>query len=49
LVHWHYIYFGYNRHISKAYGYVEFFTRKGEVHFENVKHFDAPHKYLYVG
>ncbi|CAD8162253.1 unnamed protein product [Paramecium octaurelia] len=49
LIHWHYIYFGFNRHISKAYGYVEFLTRKGEVHFENVKHFVSPHKYLYVG
>ncbi|CAD8193962.1 unnamed protein product [Paramecium pentaurelia] len=49
LVHWHFIYFGFNRHISKAYGYVEFLTRKGEVHFENVKHFISPHKYLYVG
>ncbi|KAM3129163.1 hypothetical protein pb186bvf_018718 [Paramecium bursaria] len=46
---WHYIYFGYSRHINKAYAYAEFLDRAGEVHFPNTHHYDSPVRYLFVG
>lgn len=46
---WHFVYFGYSRHLRRAYAYVRFNGRAGEVNFVDANHFISPNYYVYVG
>ncbi|CAK60359.1 unnamed protein product (macronuclear) [Paramecium tetraurelia] len=44
-----YVYFGYSRHLNKAYGYMEFTHEMAQIEFKDVRHYFASKIYFYLG
>ncbi|CAD8054740.1 unnamed protein product [Paramecium sonneborni] len=49
LTEWFYVYFGYSRHLNKAYGYMEFTHEMAQMEFKDVRHYYAGKIYFYLG
>ncbi|CAD8132484.1 unnamed protein product [Paramecium pentaurelia] len=49
LTEWFYVYFGYSRHLNKAYGYMEFTHEMAQMEFKDVRHYYASKIYFYLG
>ncbi|CAK94783.1 unnamed protein product (macronuclear) [Paramecium tetraurelia] len=49
LTEWFYVYFGYSRHLNKAYGYMEFTHEMAQIEFKDVRHYFASKIYFYLG